>query len=120
MSPPCFVGIDVSKDHLDVHLLPQAQAFRLMKRVLPPDSELSAPAMRKKTGVVFGVNVPKDLQSDLLDAAWSAVVLATVSAAVNRQTNTRKSMASPLSSAAGTGRVRPGATTPGYKRLAQA
>jgi hypothetical protein len=48
----------------------QAQAFRLMKRVLPPDSELAAPAMRKKTGVVFGVNVPKDLQNDLLDAAW--------------------------------------------------
>jgi hypothetical protein len=48
----------------------QAQAFRLMKRVLPPDSELLAPAMRKKTGVVFGVNVPKDLQEGLLDAAW--------------------------------------------------
>jgi hypothetical protein len=48
----------------------QTQAFRLMKRVLPPDSELAAPAMRKKTGVVFGVNVPKDLQNDLLDAAW--------------------------------------------------
>jgi hypothetical protein len=48
----------------------QAQAFRLMKRVLPPDSELVAPAMRKKTGVVFGVNVPKDLQDGLLDAAW--------------------------------------------------
>ena len=58
--------------------------------------------------------------TDLLDTAWSAAVLATVSAAVDRQTNTRESMASPLSSAAGTGRVRPGATTPGYKRLAQA
>ena len=41
-----------------------------MKRVLPPDSEFVAPAMRKKTAVVFGVNVPKDLQTDLLDAAW--------------------------------------------------
>jgi len=49
----------------------QAQAFRLMKRVLPPDSELVAPAMRKKAGVVFGVNVPKELQGDLLDAAWN-------------------------------------------------
>jgi transposase len=29
MTPPCFVGIDVSKDHLDVHLRPQAEAFRL-------------------------------------------------------------------------------------------
>ncbi len=48
----------------------QAQAFRLMKRVLPPDSDLAAPAMRKKTGVVFGVNVPKDLQDALLDASW--------------------------------------------------
>lgn len=48
----------------------QAQAFRLMKRVLPPDSELAAPAMRQKTGVVFGVNVPKDLLEELLDTAW--------------------------------------------------
>jgi len=48
----------------------QAQAFRLMKRVLPPDSDLAAPAMRKKTGVVFGINVPKDLQDALLDASW--------------------------------------------------
>ena len=29
MTTPCFVGIDVSKDHLDVHLRPQAEAFRL-------------------------------------------------------------------------------------------
>jgi hypothetical protein len=48
----------------------QAQVFRLMKRVLPPDSDLTAPAARTKTGVVFGVNVPKDLQDALLDAAW--------------------------------------------------
>ena len=48
----------------------QAQAFRLMKRVLPPDSDLAAPALRRNSGVVFGINVPKDLQSDLLDAAW--------------------------------------------------
>jgi len=48
----------------------QAQAFRLMKRVLPPDSELAAPAQRQKSGVVFGVNVPKDLQDDLVAAAW--------------------------------------------------
>jgi hypothetical protein len=49
----------------------QAQAFRLMKRVLPPDSELAAPAQRQKTGVVFGVNVPKEMQDDLVAAAWS-------------------------------------------------
>lgn len=48
----------------------QAQTFRLMKRVLPPDSVLAAPAGRRKTAVAFGVNVPKDLQGDLLDAAW--------------------------------------------------
>ena len=47
----------------------QAQAFRLMKRVLPPDSELAAPALRLKTGVVFGINVPKDLQDELMTAA---------------------------------------------------
>jgi transposase len=29
MSPPCFVGIDVSKDHLDVHVRPQGDAWRL-------------------------------------------------------------------------------------------
>jgi transposase len=29
MSPPTFVGIDVAKDHLDVHCLPQGDAFRL-------------------------------------------------------------------------------------------
>jgi hypothetical protein len=48
----------------------QAQAFRLMKRVLPPDSELAAPALRRQTGVVFGINVPKDLQDELVAAAW--------------------------------------------------
>src|SRR5258707_354719 len=29
MSPPCFVGIDVPKAHLAVHLRPQGEAFRL-------------------------------------------------------------------------------------------
>jgi transposase len=29
MTAPCFIGIDVSKDHLDVHLRPQADSFRL-------------------------------------------------------------------------------------------
>lgn len=47
----------------------QAQAFRLMKRVLPPDSDLAAPALRAKQSVVFGVNVPKDLADDLTAAA---------------------------------------------------
>lgn len=28
MSGPCYVGIDVSKDHLDVHLRPTGEAFR--------------------------------------------------------------------------------------------
>jgi hypothetical protein len=68
-APPLVVWLtewDGEEDAIEF----QAQAFRLMKRVLPPDSEFAAPAMRRKTGVVFGVNVPKDLQSDLLDAAW--------------------------------------------------
>ena len=68
-APPMVVWLtewDGEEDAIEF----QAQAFRLMKRVLPPDSELAAPAMRKKTGVVFGVNVPKELQSDLLDAVW--------------------------------------------------
>ena len=29
MTAPCFVGIDVSKAHLDVHLRPQGEAFRV-------------------------------------------------------------------------------------------
>jgi transposase len=29
MTPPCYIGIDVSKDHLDVYLRPQAQAFQV-------------------------------------------------------------------------------------------
>ena len=47
----------------------QAQAFRLIKRLLLPESELAAPAVRKTTTVVFGVNVPKELQDGLVEAA---------------------------------------------------
>jgi hypothetical protein len=48
----------------------EAQAFRLMKRVVVADPEQGAPAGRRQTAVVFGVNVPKDLQDGLLEAAW--------------------------------------------------
>jgi hypothetical protein len=48
----------------------QAQAFRLIKRLLPPDSELAAPAVRRGTTVVFGVNVPKDLHDGVVEAAF--------------------------------------------------
>lgn len=68
-APPLVVWLtewDSDEDAIEF----QAQAFRLMKRVLPPDSELAAPAMRKKSGVAFGVNVPKDLQDELLETAW--------------------------------------------------
>jgi hypothetical protein len=68
-SPPVVVWL-TEWDTMDDALEFQAQAFRLMKRVLPPDSELAAPALREKTGVLFGVNVPKDLQDDLAAAAW--------------------------------------------------
>jgi hypothetical protein len=68
-APPLVLWI-TEWDTLDDAVEFQAQAFRLMKRVLPPDSELAAPALRQKTGVVFGVNVPKDLQDDLTAAAW--------------------------------------------------
>ena len=27
--PPCYIGIDVSKDHLDVHLRPSGEAVRV-------------------------------------------------------------------------------------------
>ncbi len=68
-APPLVVWItewDTTEDAIEF----QAQAFRLMKRVLPPDSELTAPVLRRKTGVVFAVNVPKDLQDDLLETTW--------------------------------------------------
>ena len=29
MEHPCFVGIDVSKAHLDVHVLPTGESFRV-------------------------------------------------------------------------------------------
>lgn len=48
----------------------QAQAFRLMKRVLPAESELTAPALRRRTGVVFAINVPKELGDELLETTW--------------------------------------------------
>jgi len=68
-APPLVVWItewDTPEDAIDF----QAQAFRLMKLVLPPDSELTAPVLRRRTGVVFGINVPKELQEDLLETTW--------------------------------------------------
>ncbi|HZE98909.1 MAG TPA: hypothetical protein VE981_18010 [Planctomycetota bacterium] len=68
-APPLVLWItewDTQEDAIEF----QAQAFRLMKRVLLPDSELTAPVLRRKTGVAFGVNVPKELQDGLLEAAW--------------------------------------------------
>jgi hypothetical protein len=68
-SPPLVVWLtdwDTPEDAIEF----QAQVFRLIKRVLPPESELTAPAVRKETTVVFGVNVPKDLHDGLVEAAF--------------------------------------------------
>jgi hypothetical protein len=50
----------------------QAQALRLCVKLMPAEKDLMAPVLRKKSAVVFGVNVPKDLQDELLDAVWKA------------------------------------------------
>jgi len=68
-APPLVVWItewDTPEDAVEF----QAQAFRLMKRVLPPDSELTAPVLRRNAGVVFAINVPKDLQDAVLEMSW--------------------------------------------------
>lgn len=67
-APPLVVWItewDTPEDAIEF----QAQAFRLMKRVLAPDSVLTAPILRKNTAVVFAVNVPKELGDELLEVA---------------------------------------------------
>src|SRR6185436_5021579 len=69
-APPLVLWLtewDTEEDAIEF----QAQAFRLIKRLLPPDSELAAPAVRKNTTVVFGVNVPKDLHDGLVEAAFT-------------------------------------------------
>jgi len=68
-APPLVLWLtewDTEEDAIEF----QAQTFRLIKRLLPPESELTAPAVRKNTTVVFGVNVPKDLHDGLVEAAF--------------------------------------------------
>jgi hypothetical protein len=68
-SPPLVLWLtewDTPEDAIEF----QAQAFRLIKRLMAPDSELAAPAVRKNTTVVFGVNVPKGLQDGLVEASF--------------------------------------------------
>jgi len=68
-SPPLVVWLtewDTEEDAIEF----QAQAFRLIKRVVPPESELTAPAVRKGSTVIFGVNVPKDLHEGVVDAGF--------------------------------------------------
>ncbi len=50
----------------------QSQALRLSLKVMPPEPNLMAPVLRKKSSVAFGVNVPKELQDDLLKAVWKS------------------------------------------------
>jgi hypothetical protein len=50
----------------------QAQALRLSLRVMPPEPNLLAPVLRRKSSVVFGVNVPKDLEDGLFEAVWKS------------------------------------------------
>jgi len=68
-SPPLVLWLtewDTEEDAIEF----QAQAFRLVKKLTVPDSDLTVPAVRKSTTVVFGVNVPKDLQEGLVEAAF--------------------------------------------------
>src|SRR6185436_7003335 len=69
-APPLVLWLtewDTEEDAIEF----QAQTFRLIKKLLPPESELAAPAVRKDRTVVFGVNVPKDLHDGLVEAAFT-------------------------------------------------
>jgi hypothetical protein len=71
-APPLVLWIsawDTEADAIEF----QAQAFRLMKKLLPPDSELAAPVLRKQSIVAFAINVPKPLQEGLMAAAVRAL-----------------------------------------------
>jgi hypothetical protein len=71
-SPPLVLWLtdwDTEEDAIEF----QAQTFRLINRLMPADSELVAPAVRKGSMVVFGVNVPKDLHDGLVEAAFKCL-----------------------------------------------
>jgi len=68
-TPPLVLWLtewDTEEDAIEF----QAQAFRLVKKLTVPESDLTVPAVRKRTTVVFGVNVPKDLHDAVLEAAF--------------------------------------------------
>jgi hypothetical protein len=50
----------------------QAQALKIALKLAPPDPDLLAPVLRRKTSVAFLLNVPKTLQDPLLDRVWSS------------------------------------------------
>ncbi len=49
----------------------QAQAFRLLRKLMQPDSDLAATAVRRGTSVFFAAGVPRGREDALLDAAWT-------------------------------------------------
>lgn len=49
----------------------QAQAFRLLRKLTLPESDVAATAVRRGTSVFFAAGVPKGREDALLDAAWT-------------------------------------------------
>lgn len=49
----------------------QAQALKIALKLVPPDPNVMAPVLRRKTSVAFLLNLPKDLQDPLLERVWT-------------------------------------------------
>ena len=59
---------DSEKDAIEF----QGQAFKVALKLMPPDPNVMAPVLRRKTSVAFVLNVSKDLQDDLMEAVWKS------------------------------------------------
>lgn len=49
----------------------QAQAFRLLRKLTAPETEVAATGVRRGTSVFFAAGVPRGQEDALLDAAWT-------------------------------------------------
>jgi len=59
---------DSEKDAIEF----QAQALKISLKLMPADPNIMAPVLRRKTSVAFVLNVPKELQDDLMDRVWKS------------------------------------------------
>jgi hypothetical protein len=50
-----------------------AQAVKVGIKLTPENAGLTAPVLRKGTSVAFAVNVPREFEKDLLEAAWKGI-----------------------------------------------